>query len=112
MDIKDEIVQELGIAIGSDEALPTDWEALWTVFKIDGNDVTEFGQVTDSENEQGFLLDGDGPGDLAVRLRDVMINDEGKSWVACKVTLVRETRDINIKFEWDNPHIWDTPLPF
>lgn len=43
MDIKDQIVQELGLAIGSDEALPPGWESLWTVFKIDGNDLREFG---------------------------------------------------------------------
>ena len=111
--IANETVQQLGLSIGRDEALiNSDWQTLWYVFKIEQNDIEEFGRFVREGQEFGFLLDGDQPGNLAIRLRDLMIDDDGKSWIACKVSIIRATRDINIKFEYENEDVWDPPLPF
>ncbi len=67
------------------------------------------GHIEDGQ-EEDFYFENDTPYDLAKRLHDVMYDVDGKSWVACKVSIIRATRDINIKFEYENEEIWDTPL--
>lgn len=113
MNVKDKLVQEIGLALGRDSGVPPEWEEITAVVRLGSGTLGGWSKaVLASGDTQNFYTE-DGYFEKHVeRLHDIMINDEGKSWVACKVTLIRKTRDINIKFEWDDPHIWDTPLPF
>lgn len=106
-------IQELGLSIIKDNALVSiEWISLYVVFKIDGNDIEEFGELITGTKTFGYLLDGDLPGDLALKLCDEMNKMEGRRWKACKVNILYKTQDINIKFEYIDEMKWDKSLLF
>jgi len=106
-------IQELGLSIIQDNALVSiNWTSLYVVFKIDGNDIEEFGELMTVTKTLGYLLDGDLPGDLALKLCDEMNIMESKRWKACKVTIIYKTQDINIEFEYEDEMKWNESLPF
>lgn len=111
--IANETIQKLGIAIGRDDVLPDDWYALWVVFKIGDGYVEHFADAQiPNAKDVNFLLSSDNLAKKLVRrLHDVMYDDDGKSWVTCKLTLVSETRDVNIQFEYEDEYRWEEPFP-
>lgn len=112
-DIKDEVIQQLGLALGRDSGVPEGWAKIVAVVRIGPGTFGGWSKayMADDTPVNFYTEDEDFP-KYAQRLRDLMIDDDGNTWVACKVTLIRETRDINVLFEYENPKIWDTPLPF
>lgn len=112
-DVANEIIQNLGLAMGRDGAVPDEWQQLVAVYKVGLGTIGGWNTAyLSKEREVDYYFSSDKPYELAKRLHDVMIDDKGNSWVACKVTLVRETRDINIKFEYNDEDYWDPTLPF
>ena len=112
-DAKDEVIQQLGLALGRDSGVPSGWEKIVAVVRIGDGTLGGWSKAYMADDTVvNFYTEDDDFNIYAQRLHDFMIDDEGKSWVACKITLFRETRDLNVLFEHQNPKVWDTPLPF
>lgn len=114
-EVADETLHKIGAAIGNDPNLYDDWVSLDVVFKVRGGVVGHnAGMIVEGEeNEISFLLDTENVAkQLITRLQAATINDDGTSWVACKIDIVRATRDLKIKFEYHDEKRWDEPLPF
>jgi len=112
-DEKDEVIQQLGIALGRDSGVPTGWTKIVAVVRVGDGTIGGWSKAyLADESVLNFYTEDQDFSTYAQRLHDFMIDSDGNSWVACKITLIRETSDINIKFEYENPKVWDTPLPF
>jgi len=113
MKTKDEINQKLGATLGRDPGAPDGWMQIVCVIRVGRGTVGGWSKAyLNGEDTRNFYTQDDTIPFLAQKLRDVMVDENGDTWVACKITLMRETAGINIQFEYDDPRTWDTPLPF
>jgi len=113
-EVANETLQAIGLSIGRDKGLYDDWEMVEAIFKVRegslGHSAAQF--VADGERI-GFLLDSSGDAfKLMPRLQAATINNDGTSWAACKIDIVRAIQDFKIKFEYHDEKRWDEPLPF
>lgn len=111
-EVANETVQQLGLAVGRDPNLPADWHSLWLVFKVGDGYVEHFGDFKVQDSDPiSFLLDSDNAAKKLIRrLHDVMYDEDGKSWLTCKMSLIRETKDVKITFEYDDEDRWEEPF--
>ncbi len=114
-EVADETLVRIGNAIMADPELDDDWVSLEIVFTLDGGVVGHHAgmRVADQCDEKSILLSPENEAELLIpRLQATTINDGGTSWVACKIDIIRATRDLKIKFEYYDKTRWDPPLPF
>lgn len=114
-EVVDATLMRIGEAILNDSELYDDWVSLEVVFTIDSGVVGHHAamKVENESEEISFLLSSNSEAEqLIPRLQAATINEDGTSWVACKIDLIRATKDLKVRFEYQDEKRWDPVLPF